>query len=87
MWIEKGVVIREAAFALPKGFNDRMVGPKNPPWQSAGIVHLGRDIKMGQSRHEFGNGAWLPFMLDLEICFIKSYIPGKYSSQVQEEEK
>ena len=47
--VEKGAVIGEAAFALPKSFNDRMVGPKYPPWQSAGIVHPGRDIKMGQS--------------------------------------
>ena len=49
MWVEKGVVIGEAAFALPKSFNDRMVGPKYPPWQGAGIVHPGRDIKVGQS--------------------------------------
>ena len=25
---------------------------------------------MGQSRHEFGNEAWFPFMLDLKIGFV-----------------
>ena len=78
MWVEKGVVIRETAFALPKGFNDGMVGPKNPPWQSAGIVHLGSDIKMGQSRHEFGNGTWLELWIHqlhsvLQYCRYRSH--------------
>ena len=55
---------------MPKGFDDRVVGPEYSPWQRAGVINPGRDIKMGQSRHEFGNEGRVPFMLDLKMSFV-----------------
>ena len=64
--VEKGIVIRELAFRLPEGFDNRVVGPEYPPWQRARVVSPGGDIKMRQSRHEVGDAGRVPFVLDLK---------------------
>ena len=46
MEVEKGIVIRELAFCLSEGFDDRVVGPEDSPWQRARVVSSGGDIKM-----------------------------------------
>ena len=44
--VEKGIIIRELAFRLPEGFDNRVVGPEYSPWQRARVVSSGGDIKM-----------------------------------------
>ena len=61
MEVEKGIIIRELAFCLSEGFDNRVVGPEYSPWQSfffflvsreyspwqrARVVSSGGDIKM-----------------------------------------
>ena len=46
MEVEKGIVIRELAFCLSEGFDNRVVGPEYSPWQRARVVSSGGDIKM-----------------------------------------
>ena len=44
--VEKGIIIRELAFCLSEGFDNRVVGPEYSPWQRARVVSSGGDIKM-----------------------------------------
>ena len=46
MEVEKGIIIRELAFCLSEGFDNRMIGPEYSPWQRARVVSSGGDIKM-----------------------------------------
>ena len=46
MEVEKGIIIRELAFCLSEGFDNRVVGPEYSPWQRARVVSSGGDIKM-----------------------------------------
>ena len=46
MEVEKGIIIRELAFCLSEGFDNRVVGPEYSPWQRARVVGSGGDIKM-----------------------------------------
>ena len=64
--VEKRIVIRELAFRLPEGFDNRVVGPENSPWQRARVISPGGDIEMRQSRHEVGDAGRVPFVLDLK---------------------
>ena len=43
MEVEKGIIIRELAFCLSEGFDNRVVGPEYSPWQRARVVSSGGD--------------------------------------------